>query len=399
MWKIETERADLFDVNMMISMEVKATGEFIQDEIVEAFNNAVKLFEILNTKVFIDNDGNAYYKENDKNNNKVWFSPKTLNELINEQEKIRFHIEKGEFLRLFVSLNNTENRFVFMLHHLGGDGKSLLYFIEAFFKSLNNESLEFNKISVLNKDTLPQNSKMPLVANAFINYFNKKWQKEKKFFSFEDMDKAFNDYWKNHKTNVEIQIIGQKELSEELKECKDNGIGYTSYFIANKIKNIEKIQDIGLAVDGREDKNRTMSNQATGISIKYKYDNRKSIVDNAKRINSLMRKKLNNLKYKYFILHFMATFDSTLVDAINLEHANYFHSKTSEKLAEMLGYGSKTKDLSVTNLTKVDIPIQYGNYKIDEITFVPPVVSYGKNIIGMITTNDKLIVTTHYYDN
>ena len=46
MWKIETERADLFDVNMMISMEVKATGEFIQDEIVEAFNNAVKLFEI-----------------------------------------------------------------------------------------------------------------------------------------------------------------------------------------------------------------------------------------------------------------------------------------------------------------------------------------------------------------
>lgn len=95
----------------------------------------------------------------------------------------------------------------------------------------------------------------------------------------------------------------------------------------------------------------------------------------------------------------MATFDSTLVDAINLEHANYFHSKTSEKLAEMLGYGSKTKDLSVTNLTKADIPIQYGNYKIDEITFVPPVVSYGKNIIGMITTNDKLIVTTHYYDN
>lgn len=95
-----------------------------------------------------------------------------------------------------------------------------------------------------------------------------------------------------------------------------------------------------------------------------------------------MRKKLNNLKYKFFILHFMAALNPTLVDALNLEHADYFHSKTSGKLAKILGYSSKTKDLSITNLTKADIPIQYDNYKIDEITFVPPVVSYGKNIIS-----------------
>lgn len=399
MWKIETERADLFDVNMIISMEVKATGKFMRDEMIEAFNSAVKSFEILNTKIVIDNDGNAFYKENDKNNNKIIFLSKTLNELINEQEKIRFHIEDGEFLRLFVSLSDIENRFVFMLHHLGGDGKSLLYFIEAFFKCLNNETLELNKIRLLNKDTLPQNSKLQLVTKLFVNYFNKKWQKEKKIFSFEDIDKSFNDYWKKHKTNVEIQTIEQNELNEKLKECKDSGIGYTSYYIASKIKNIEKMQDIGLAVDGREDKNRTMSNQATGISIKYKYDNRKSIIDNAKKVNNLMRKKLNNLKYKFFILHFMAAIDPTLVDAINLEYADYFHSKASGKLAQILGYGSKTKDLSITNLTKVDIPIQYGNYKIDEITFVPPVVSYGKNIIGMITTNGKLVITTHYYND
>ena len=65
MWKIETERGDLFDVNMMITMEVKARGQFNKEEVIEAFNNAIKSFEILNTKIIIDDHGLAFYKEND----------------------------------------------------------------------------------------------------------------------------------------------------------------------------------------------------------------------------------------------------------------------------------------------------------------------------------------------
>ena len=40
----------------------------------------------------------------------------------------------------------------------------------------------------------------------------------------------------------------------------------------------------------------------------------------------------------------MTEIEPTLIDAINLEHSGYFHSKTSAKLAQILGYGEKTKD-------------------------------------------------------
>ena len=266
MWRIETERQELFDVNMMISMEVIASGTFTRENIKEAFHRAVAAFEILNTRIVIDSAGNAFYAENNNHQNRVSFSDKLLQTLINEQERIRFQIENGEYLRLFVSINESGNsRFTFMLHHLGGDGKSLLYFIEAFFKSLNYEPTEFREIKLINNDSLPADSELPIFAQLFIRYFNRKWRKEKQVFTFEDMEKSFSQFWESHETAVEISTIPQTELRAVLEECKQAGIGYTSYDIAGRIKNSPRKMDIGLAVDGREDHNRTMSNQATTV--------------------------------------------------------------------------------------------------------------------------------------
>lgn len=400
MYKIESERLDLFDVNMIITIRVVVSGYASNEKITQAFYNAVNTYEILNTKVIIDDFGNAFYKENDQHKNNITFCSKTVEELINEQEKIRFKIEQGEFLRCFA--DNEEQgkiKFTFMLHHLGGDGKSLIYFIETFLRNLNNEKVEKQYIKLVTEDTMPQDSKLSFIAKALANYYNKMWKKEKRVFTFDDMEEAYNKFWSNHKTKVETYTIESNELQSILKKCKEANIGYTSYDISNRIKDLTTEQDVGLAVDCRMDGNRTMSNQATGISVKYRYNGKKSVIENAKIINGLMKEKLANPKNKYFILHFMSAFDPTLVDAVNLQYAGAFNSKVSEKLAKLLGYGEKAKDLSVTNLTKIDIPLEYGTFKIEETVFIPPVVSHGKKIIGIVTANNKLEYTVHYYEN
>ena len=196
---------------------------------------------------------------------------------------------------------------------------------------------------------------------------------------------------------VRNEVTEGEKLREKLTACKNGGAGFTSYTIAEMIQDSSRIQDVGLAVDGRLDGNRTMSNQATGISVKCKYDRNKSLVENAVAIDKSMQKKLNRIGFKYFVLRFMSEFDPTLVDAINLEFAGYFHSNISAKLAKLLGYGYNTKDLSITNLTRIDIPTEYGNYRLTDLIFVPPVVSYGKNIIGMVTVGDRLNTAYHVY--
>ena len=46
---------------------------------------------------------------------------------------------------------------------------------------------------------------------------------------------------------------------------------------------------------------------------------------------------------------------------------------------------------------RADIPVSYGEYEIKDIAFVPPVVSYGKNLYGIITVNDRMIISHHIY--
>ena len=107
MYKIETERGDLFDVNMMIAMQVKVWGKAGEAELTEAFRAAVEAFEILNSKVVIDQNGDAFYDNCREPMNRIVFRDFKLEELIQEQERIRFKLEDGEFLRCFVSYENV----------------------------------------------------------------------------------------------------------------------------------------------------------------------------------------------------------------------------------------------------------------------------------------------------
>lgn len=391
--KIETERVDLFDVNMMITMNVRINREVPFDALSTAFEKACKVHEVLNSKIVIEASGEAFYVENASLQNSFAKTPLGLVELIGENEKRRFRLEDGEFLRGFLSPGGL----VFMMHHLGGDGKSLLYFIETFMRCLAGEECSPVSFRNLTLENLPAKSKLPFFYVPLIRSWNREWQKEKKIFGFREMEEAYAKFWKDHQTEVTLERYGENEISYLLTRAKESGVSLTAWLITNMIKDSGKTMDIGLAVDGRTDQNRSMGNQATGISVQYKYQKGKSFEANAKAVHGLMQKKLTDDRYRYFVLQFMGRLDDTLKDSLNLEHAGYFHGKTSAKLAELLGYGDKVRDLSITNLTRADIPLKYGEYEIKEMVFIPPVVSYAKNVIGIITIGNAMYVTRHVY--
>ena len=211
MYKIETERGDLFDVNMMIVMQITVSGNASGSELTAAFGNACAAFEILNCKVVIDENGGAFYDNCASPKNSITFGDFELSELIREQERIRFRIEDGEFLRCFVSpANDNEMKLCFLMHHLGGDGKSLCYFIEAFLKCLNGEKCEYRSIILLDRETLPKNLKLPFWAEWLVKSYNKKWQKERRVFGFDDMEKAYEKFWRTHGTTVRNEVTGSE---------------------------------------------------------------------------------------------------------------------------------------------------------------------------------------------
>ena len=388
---IDTERVDLFDVSIVITMTVRLESDVPFDVLKDAFFKACESHEVLKSKVVIEPSGEAYYVDNGTVASSFSQTELSLYELIYENERKRFRLEDGEFIRGFLSPDGI----VFMMHHLGGDGKSLLYFIETFMNCLAGNKCGEVPFKKLGLDDLPKDSKIPFLYTTLTKSWNRGWLKEKRIFDFDDMDEAYAKFWKKHRSNVEVRKYEKEDLDALLKRAKDSGTTLTAYIITDMIKDSTKKMDIGLAVDGRTDGNRSMGNQATGISVTYRYDKNKSFEENAAKIQDLMQKKLSDDRYRFFVLDFMGKLDPTLKDSLNLEHAGCFSGKTSKKVADILGYGEKVKDISITNLTRADIPLEYGEYKIRDIAFIPPVVSYAANVIGIVTAGDVMNITRH----
>ena len=382
------ERGELFDVNMIIIFRIDLMGIPSESEVKAAFDKAVHTNEILMSRIVIEETGRAFYVDNESPFSSVTFTEEDLDLVREREEKIRFKVEEGEYIRAFVKQNKEDTSILFLMHHIAGDGMSLQYFVGDFMTCLSGKEAGFKKIR-----TAETKENLDAISKCIIRYYNKKWNN--KVFSFEDMDKAYEAYWKNHKTVISTEVTEKEKMSKILEKCHEAGVKYTAYLTSELIKNEKSPMDIGYAMDYRLDGNRSMGNQASGFSVRYKYDPSKSVMENARTIQRKIDKKVKEHKKGSYILSFVAGFRPTLNDAVDLEHAGTYHDKVSYSLAKLMGYVGKTKDYSITNLTSTVIPLKYDKYEITGMMFTGPVVSYGQKIISVLTCNGKTVITTH----
>jgi hypothetical protein len=95
----------------------------------------------------------------------------------------------------------------------------------------------------------------------------------------------------------------------------------------------------------------------------------------------------------------MGSLNYNLVDSMLMYLSGIYENTITAKLAKVLGYSENIRDLSITNLTKLDIPSEYGSYKITDFLFIPPIVSNGKRIIGIATLGDEMNISYHLFED
>lgn len=393
-YKIETEREELFEVNPMIAMCVKLDREVRIDEARAAFKCAVKAHEILGSKVVIEESGEAYYVDCDVPLSFIDESSLSFEELICENERHRFLIEKGEYIRVFLSPSGV----VFLMHHIAGDGRSLLFFIETFLSCLSGETPEFVPFSHTTLKDLPDGGQLPFLYRQFVSSYNRKWIRERRVFGFEDLDKAFTDFWKSHKTSVEINTLSPEAYEAVLNGAREAGCSVTYYLTACRLNGrLSGKVDIGMAIDCRTDETRSMGNHVGGVNIVFDYDAHKSVGHNAKLLQEKMRERVRSDVARSIALRVVGECDPTLIDAMCLSSSDFYDSKLVAKFAEAMAYGTRKRDVGISNLMRADIRTSYGNFGVEEIIFVPPVVSYNVVPVGIITVGEKLAIAEHRY--
>ncbi len=390
MIEIITERPNLFEPNVYITMCVEIAGNICPHKLAAAIREAYKVNEAAMSKIVLE-QGTAYYEKLPVSKCRVEITDKNWMELVRENERLPLAIDKGELIRSFVVPGKSDTRLVVMAHHLAGDGKAIIYFIKDIMRALAEMPLTYKPLEVLTGSSFSK-TKLSIPARFYACYCRYKWKND--VFTWQDYYDIHNKYWKNFYSNIQCKTLSASETEQIIEKAKQTGCSVNSYLITMFLQKYQKKCEIGIPVSIRKKTDETMSNLTSGIRIKHQFDTKKNFTENVVQVHRKIGQELQ--QRRVFILHFLTKLPPTLIDAVLLRTHDCHYDSLAARTAKIMGYmGEKNRDLGITNLTKLDIPILYGSYKIENIIFVPPAVSYSHNIIGILTVDGKMTFAFH----
>ena len=388
---ISSERPNLFEPNDYISMVVTFSGRISQEEVALAVKKAYENNEVTRSKIVLTPDGTAYYETLEESGCKIFFEKRNFQEILKENVKKPFDLKDGELIRTFIIQDEKQITVFFMAHHLAGDGMSMLYFIEDIVHALDGKKLTYKPMILMNRAFLEQKAKLPVLVKLLLQKTNQKWKKKRKNFTWEDYERIHRTYWKNHSSEL---VIKSYPL-DSIKSVCPEGVSLNSYLTAMLAKEFSESRVIGIPVSIRE-QNCSMSNQTSGIAVTYQYNQKLSLEKNAVKIQKRIRRRIKSNTLKYFVLLLMERLHPSLTDAVLLYTHGCFQDKLARRMSEILGYtGMKGRDLGITNLMQIQIPKEYPNFKIEDMLFIPPKVSYTKQVVGIATYGETLHMVHH----
>lgn len=389
--EIITERPNLFEPNVYITVCVEMAGKVCPHKLSAAVKQAFEANEATMSKIVLE-QGLAYYEKLPVSCCKIEIAAENKNwiELVNQNEKIPFAIDKGELVRVFIIPLEDKTQIMIMAHHLAGDGKSIIYFVKDIMNALSDTPLTYKPLTLLGRN-LPQKG-LSVTAKLYACYCRHKWNNRS--FTWRDYYNLHNKYWKTVSSDIRWETLSVEETQRIIDNAKKTGCSVNSYLVTLFLQKYAKRCEVGIPVSIRQSKNEAMSNLTSGIRIHYQYDTGKTFAENAVQVHKGIARALK--RNKVFVLQFLVKLPMTLIDAVLLHTYNSYSNRLAEKTARVMSYCGKNKrELGVTNLTLLDIPAYYGNYEIKNVIFVPPAVSYCQKVIGVSTINGRMTISYH----
>jgi hypothetical protein len=403
MYRLITGRTHYYAPAANIVMAVTISGSPSEEELKTAIQKAIDKHEIFSNKVILDDNGDSFY---------LAILPKQIEleiremkekddwkQLIKEQERIPFDFPHGELIRFFLLKKETERKLIIVANHLAGDGLAILFFLRDIMTALGNPETEYDRIPVQLMDDFgfPKDSKLKRSMRLALKQINKSWNKHKKIFNYEEYLAMFRDYWQNRRLDVVEDEICGTNLQNLIAKCKENRLTMNSAIAAAFLFASKELKEIGMAVSVRPKGYEGMGNYASGISIQFVPNYKKTFWKNAQAIHRLIYKKLKNNGEKYFVLQFLKGMDPTLIDATYFASGKEFRNKSAVKAREWFGYNENQQiAIGISNLAKPKIAKNYGKYAMEQVEFVPPLLPNNKIVLGIVTVEDRMTITMQY---
>ncbi len=383
--------AFLFDPCVYMRAVITLKGDITEEEIEEAAKKAYTQNETTMSKVILE-DGNAYYQSMPRTGCKVFRDSRPWQEIMQESERNPFKIQEGELFRTYITPEKEGYTLLMMVHHIAADGKAMLMVLEDIVNNLAGVEVDYKPLDNVGVEKFPDNMKpSPIFASA-IQYMNRQWKKSGRVFGWEDYFKVHKNFWATRSSEVRFETIEKEELARIKEECREHRITINSYMMAKILKEHPEYQTFAFPISLRKD-NLSICNRAFMMRPNYKYNRRKSFLDNAKKIHKIVKMYMEDERKKYEVSIRVIWLDPTLLDSCLMHAYGGYQNKTSKLMAETIGYVGKSKtNVTITNLTNLQFKQNYGRFQVENVFTIAPVMSATKEVVCISTFHGKMTI-------
>lgn len=393
--EIRTERPNLFEPCDSIVFLVQLGGAVQPCALLGPVRAVFAAHESTLCRIELCADGRAFYRRQVQSGCTVQLAQGDWQDLLRRQERRPFDLQNGELMRVFALASpQGQAQLLVMAHHLAGDGKAIAGFIEDVLHALAGTPPAFCPLWVLTEQTMPKHTGMPAITAWYADGCNRHWQRGGTVFHWEDLEQQQRTYWQGHASEVLCARFTPAQTRAVCAAAKALGVSVNSYLAAAFLKALPGSQRLGLAVGVRAPGDRTLNNQVGAVMVRHRYTTGKSFGENAQKLHRRLAKRLQSPATVYFVLRFLLRLCPVLWDAVLLHTTGLLRDPFITRLARQMGYeGPQKRTLGITNLTVLPIQTDYGTFGVEQLTFVPPAVSYAQRVIGVVTVQGELCIT------
>jgi NRPS condensation-like uncharacterized protein len=298
--------------------------------------------------------------------------------------------------RFILLKGQKQSAIIAYIHHCVADGRAVAFILKHLLEFIANpmKLIEpLTPITMLNH--LPSDVKIAGFVKSMVNLLNKKWLKEKKEFSAQDIAQVSQERAKKSPDLYVKEKLSQKETQRLRETARRNNVSVNSALMASILMTETQVDEtkdfvggIGFAIDIRDrltsKAGESCALLASGATIKGKYQEGLSFWDFARVMEDKAKKAMKSNK-KIFMRRVLSSYmEPSLIEAqFMLANGNW---EGTPMLKKMKGRMKKLPvQAMITNLGGLTLPLSYNDSKgvpqihLDDAEFIMPVQI--KNVI------------------
>ncbi len=419
----------------IVAVVARIKGSVSEDMLLNAVSKIQQRHTLLRVRSKEDTDRNPWFtsegikeipvKTISRESDDQWI------EVYNSEIQIPFEFEERPPIRFILVQSPDVSELIILCHHIICDGMSLAFLARDSLIDLGDPVREVEVLPdpvPIGMDNIPKEVSLNAIFRFVIKRINRKWEKDKIFFDQEDYKDLSQAYWKNSRHRMLTVELSAEQTSDLAERCRRRettvNTALTAAFAGAQcaVQGRKKTHpSIGIAGNLRDKMEKpagaVMGFYAGLVTLKYKYNIKRSFWENARRLHRKIRPRITN-KNLFGELLLWCHLDPAILESLNFKmlgglvpsgFSRYRKISAFNRQNDVVSSLLKRKKMNslnrvfmgtaVTNLTSLDFPRTYGSLELDRLIMQPGgafPLGMVNLVLGAVTCAGKLSIVIEY---